>query len=33
MDIQIIESESKGMSLAKENDNQVGSMTYYIAGT
>jgi predicted GNAT family acetyltransferase len=32
MDIQIIESESKGMSLAKENDNQVGSMTYSIAG-
>jgi hypothetical protein len=32
MDIQINESESKGMSLAKENDKQVGSMTYSIAG-
>ncbi|MGS2762983.1 GNAT family N-acetyltransferase [Sinomicrobium sp. M5D2P9] len=32
MDIQIIESESKGMALAKENDKQVGSMTYSIAG-
>lgn len=32
MDIQLIESESKGMALAKEMDNQVGSMTYSIAG-
>ena len=32
MEIQIIESGSKGMSLAKENDKQVGSMTYSIAG-
>lgn len=32
MDIQIIESGSKGMALAKEKDSQVGSMTYSIAG-
>ena len=32
MEIQIIESGSKGMVLAKEKDNQVGSMTYSIAG-
>jgi len=32
MEIQLVEYESKGMAVAKDNDKGVGSMTYSIAG-
>jgi len=32
MDIQVIEYESKGIAVAKDNDRGMGSMTFSIAG-